>query len=389
MGGGLSPLASSGTFDVFFSHRRKDLDRAAPLLDALQAAGVSVWRDENELEDFAPITPAIRQALASSKALIAFYSASYPESRPCFEELSTAWIAAGVIPGETPYHRVLVLNPELDYRHLPDVLREQQIAEWPRDPSGFTKLVESIRTHVDGLGGTLQAAAAPPCTRYYPGAISSARRFVGRTRELWNLHGQLTANRMSIITGALGPAAAQVRGMGGNGKSLLAREYAVRFGAAYPGGVFWLSAYGHDDSKEALDSTQREVLRHTQIRDLAVSCGVVVEGLDAAQVEAVFWSHLERQGQPCLWIVDDLPSGLNPEEIASRWAVRWQQASTLITTRSHEYRELGNSQDIDLDVLEEDEALQLLTSRCPPKGEAQHEAARGHRAATGLPPAGR
>ena len=44
-------------------------------------------------------------------------------------------------------------------------------------------------------------------------------------------------------------ASAQVRGLGGIGKSLLAEEYALRFGAAYPGGIFWLRAYGNDDAK--------------------------------------------------------------------------------------------------------------------------------------------
>ena len=29
---------------------------------------------------------------------------------------------------------------------------------------------------------------------------------------------------------------------------MLAREYAIRFGAAYEGGVFWLNTYGNDDT---------------------------------------------------------------------------------------------------------------------------------------------
>ena len=42
---------------------------------------------------------------------------------------------------------------------------------------------------------------------------------------------------ISIITGVYGQAAAQVRGLGGNGKSLHTGEYSIRFGPAYPGGV--------------------------------------------------------------------------------------------------------------------------------------------------------
>jgi MoxR-like ATPase len=51
----------------------------------------------------------------------------------------------------------------------------------------------------------------------------------------WDLHSKLTANRISITTGVYGQPVTQVRGLAGIGKSLLAREYSVRFGAAYPG----------------------------------------------------------------------------------------------------------------------------------------------------------
>ena len=43
-----------------------------------------------------------------------------------------------------------------------------------------------------------------------------------------------------MITGS-GTGLVQVQGMGGIGKTLLAEEYALRFGSAYPGGVFWLA----------------------------------------------------------------------------------------------------------------------------------------------------
>jgi tetratricopeptide (TPR) repeat protein len=360
----------SAEFDAFFSYRRADVERAQPLLVALEAAGVRVWRDLNDLPDNAPITPEIRNAIAGSKALIALYSADYPLSHGWFEELSTAWIAAQQA-GELPYSRVLVLNPESSVDHISRVLREQQSIRWS---SGFTALAERIRAHVDGLTGSLHKAEALARPEYHPVALIAAPRFVGRVRELWDLHGQLTADRMTIISGVFGPAAAQVRGMGGNGKSMLAREYALRFGAAFPGGVFWLNAFGNDDSIGPLDAASREALRRDQVRTFAVRCGVAVEGLDPEQVEAAFWARLKEQAQPCLWIVDDLPSGLAAGDIERSWAARWSGAATLITTRSTEYRSIGNG--INLEVLEEYEAFELLTFRRPPRTEAEHGAAR-------------
>jgi hypothetical protein len=77
-------------WDLFFSYRRHDLERAQPLLNALAQAGVRVWRDENDIPDQSSITAEIGEAIANSKALLAFYSLTYPESNPCQEEIRTA-----------------------------------------------------------------------------------------------------------------------------------------------------------------------------------------------------------------------------------------------------------------------------------------------------------
>ena len=136
--------------DLFFSYRRQDLERASPLLEALDAAGVRVWRDQTALPDFAPITPEIRHAIATSRALLAFYSWDYPLSRACFKELSTLWMAAQQA-GALPYSRELVLNPETGFDHMPPVLREQQSIRWPQDPSRFAELAARIRDQVAPL----------------------------------------------------------------------------------------------------------------------------------------------------------------------------------------------------------------------------------------------
>ncbi|MCP5110090.1 MAG: toll/interleukin-1 receptor domain-containing protein, partial [bacterium] len=222
----------SKTHDIFFSYRRKDLSRAQPLLNALEATGLRVWRDQTNLPDNAPITPEIRHGLAASKALVALYSVDYPLSRQCQQEITAAWLATQQI-GEQPYRRVLVINPEATFDHLPHLLGEQQSMGWAEDAADFPALAEKIGRHVNSLAGTLAPAAAPAMPTYHGMAPVDAPRFVGRVPQLWDLHGQLTANRMSVVTGVFGQAAAQVRGLGGNGKSLLGREYAIRFGGAY------------------------------------------------------------------------------------------------------------------------------------------------------------
>jgi len=64
----------------------------------------------------------------------------------------------------------------------------------------------------------------------------------------------------------------------------------------------------------------------------------------------------------------------------------WAGAATLITTRSTEYGWLGRH--VDLDVLDEEDAYGLLTSRRAPEGSAQEQAAREIVRELGRHPAG-
>jgi Tetratricopeptide repeat len=185
----------------------------------------------------------------------------------------------------------------------------------------------------------------------------------------------LHASDVVQITGAAAASGgiAQVQGLGGMGKSLLAEEYALRFGAAYPGGVFWLRAYGNDDAKAAPGATERETLLADQVRGSAEELGIKTHGLSPKEIAGALKGEIERRGKPCLWVVDDVPNGLDPEELRA-WFAPHALARTLITTRSREYGSLAKG--INLSVLAPDEAFQLLTSRREPKGDAEKEQGR-------------
>jgi hypothetical protein len=97
-------------WDVFVSYARSDLEVVIPIAAALQARGLGVWRDEEEIEDFEAITRSVRDGVARSRVLLAYYSQRYPTRRACQWELTAAFLAAQRL-GD-PRERVLVVNPE-------------------------------------------------------------------------------------------------------------------------------------------------------------------------------------------------------------------------------------------------------------------------------------
>jgi len=96
-------------YDVFLSHAWADGDRPQRIAAALSRAGLRVWFDADETSDFSSITHAVTEGLAQSKALVAYYSKTYPLRRACQWELTTAFLAA---QSEDPRRRVLIITPE-------------------------------------------------------------------------------------------------------------------------------------------------------------------------------------------------------------------------------------------------------------------------------------
>ena len=365
-----------GTYDIFFSHASSDNWRLQPVLQALREAGLKIWYDENELADFESISRCIKGALANSKVLLAYYSTQYPLRRACQWELTAAFLAAAC-EGSAP-RRVVLINPEPTFDHIhPVELRDARIglslSNWNK--AGVQSLVSSIKDHVLDINGPLADVQTLMPPRWFGTRGVGSTRFVGRLRELWQLHSQLHATDFALITGAAaaGSGVAQVTGLGGTGKSLLAEEYALRFGAAYPGGIFWLRAYGNDDAKATMSVEEREVERESQMHDFARALGLSVGDKSPAEIEGAIASKIEETGKPCLWVVDDLPSGLDRSQLTA-WFAPHPLAKTLITTRSREYQSVATQ--LDLGVLEENDAYNLFTFRRQPHGDSEVDAAR-------------
>ena len=171
-----------------------------------------------------------------------------------------------------------------------------------------------------------QAPAAPATPRVFGGAMPPRNRlFTGRDDLLTRLHTALTAAADPV---ALTQTA--VHGLGGIGKTSLAREYIARHDADYPGGVWWIVAADRAGTVAGL-------------RDLALA---MIPGLaqdmppeDAARAAL---DLLGKRQTPFLLVFDNAPDpaslrGLLPDRgarvlITSRHPGWQRQAETLPVT---------------------------------------------------------
>lgn len=365
------------SFDVFLSYARTDGARVDVLRDALCAAGLTVWLDNRDVGTFASISRAIDDGLARSKALVAFYSAAYPLRRACQWELTAAFLAAQRIGGD-PRRRLFVVNPENSPDHIhPVELRDALFARAPdiHDRAAHVFLAGLIAGHVETLDGQLGSPRTTTPPPWFGRRPIGAARFVGRIADMWALHSALTAREVGIISGSCGEdPSVRLQGMGGIGKSLLAQEYGLRFGAAYPGGVFWLRGHGHDERGDTLSPEARDTERNTQLSAFASELGINCAAPSPGELLPAIAQVLDERASPFLWIADDVPSDLGAAALET-WHAPGRYGRTLITTRSRGYRSVG--QGIDLGVLSASDGLALLTSQRLPDGPSEERAAIG------------
>ncbi|MGH8585986.1 MAG: tetratricopeptide repeat protein, partial [Gammaproteobacteria bacterium] len=355
---------------LFISYSRRNKVQVYPLADALAKTGIDIWIDREEIDPLDDFPARIRDGLARSHALLAWYSPEYAHSSYCQKELTAAWICTPRLTRDA-LSRILIVNPEEGVAHiaLGDVGRQNYLAA-PKDASLGT-FSQSIRDKLAGLSGDFAALHEFKRPDWHPASQPGSSRFVGRLRELWCIHTAL--NPVGISDHENPSVMVQLTGLGGIGKSLLAIEYAKRFGAAYPGGIHWLRAYGFDPQKP-VDSEAQECERRHQIEDLALLHDISIRDKEFREVRRDLGKKLAA-GEPYLWIVDDLSPGLDQTQGFPGWCAPSGNGHTLITTRSKEYAGLGIT--VEIDVLDPAAALELLTQKRKPQTKQERQDAEG------------
>lgn len=184
--------------------------------------------------------------------------------------------------------------------------------------------------------------------------IEPVASFTGRSSELKALHNALqrSTGRQAVIS-----QVATISGLGGVGKSELARKYAYKYGKYYGGNVIWINAENFEDMKNSFlrlagDDRLGIPPKDKHGRDKTIE----------AIVEEIY-AFFARRGRKSLFIFDNaegykgikrfLPSSLHP---------RHKKPYVLITSRDCKWnvRGEGNIKVIQLDEFGEVEALEFV-----------------------------
>jgi hypothetical protein len=341
---------------LFISYRHSQLETVCELEARLEDAGIATVRDENEIRTFASITQTINEMLASSHALLVVMSADYPNSRYCLWELTAAYIAVKA-RNLNPRERIFIINLGGDFSHkdfLPPEIADALAA------TDLNAIGQDVATAMSGLSDTFGALGTCSHHNCYGRYLTGSPRFVGRELEMWQIHSALLGPGHTMLTGQSGPGLSEVSGMGGIGKTLLAEEYSLRFSAAYPGGIFWLDAYGSFNPDNPDIETFKAACAE-QYRKVAEAYGLTpAHDASLATLKSLIRKKMLADGRPCLWVVDDIPAGLidHLNEIKEWFSPYPALTPTLVTTRSREYGSIGK--ELALDVLDDNAALDLL-----------------------------
>ncbi|MFJ6677393.1 TIR domain-containing protein [Actinosynnema sp. NPDC091369] len=347
----------SDVVDVFLSFSGEDRSTVRELKDALTAAGLKAFLDEDDIRFSHNISDDVQEALRRSKTMLIYYSASYPTRSACQFELHHTYLSA-LRTGEVA-KRLLVVNPEdpATEHLLPlDLMTHRYWRAW--------RTKGELSALVSGVARAARAVDTPFADIDF---AASARRvgrtshlpntsFVGRYRDRWRLHAALHIGDQPLVAARTAPPVVALTGMPGIGKSALVRAYEHDFGFLYPGGVHRISLAGSETAAEARSAHTEQLVRLAEFLDERPP--------DVRRDSLLAWwsQRLDNAGEPVLWVVDDVPGAL-PDEVLAELVPSARGVRTLLVSQ----REIPESvaQRVRLGGLTADDGRALFTRHHP------------------------
>lgn len=309
------------SYDVFISYQSRDVRLAEGLNARLLREGWSVWFDRVRLQPGYNWHREIEAATEASRIVVPVVTANWKTSDWCrFETYGAERIVPLLFRGEWAQ----VAPAPLQHFQYFD-LRDQDRADWSR-------IFSAIRAY-------LAERAPEKLPRVAALAYAHNPYFVGREKLLLEIHEQLHPAPMTTLAQA---SAHVITGVGGVGKTTLAREYADKFWRLYHD-LLWVRA----------DCA----LLSTEFARLAVELGLIRNPSQDANEDAKAALRELNGRTPRLLILDNAID----EQSIQPWLPTTGGCSILITSRFARWSPVMRA--VGVDVLTPEAARMLLMSR--------------------------
>ncbi|MEE8574445.1 MAG: toll/interleukin-1 receptor domain-containing protein [Thermodesulfobacteriota bacterium] len=322
---------------VFLSYSHTDEEFVIELYKRLVRDGVDCFFDKESIHWGDNWVVALEEGIKDCDEMILVLSPDFIRSE--WTKLERTSVMAGDPSGLEKKLRPLLLEP-CGGDILPPFLKPIQSIN-VSSPAKFEKEYPKICSE---LGGTItkelstedRSILPPTCNlpkKHRMPYRSLGDKFVGRVRDLWDIHDILRERTTAVVEGV-----GVVMGTGGLGKTQLAIEYVHRFGIDYPGGVFWI------DAEQGIS---------TMIGHITTETGIEVDNrLEEKEQLMQLWKQLS-QSPHSLVVLDNFPE----DEPLQPWLPSEGSIHLLVTTRR---RDLDYAR-LSLEFMDKAEGIALLS----------------------------
>ncbi|KAH9725407.1 ADP-ribosyl cyclase/cyclic ADP-ribose hydrolase [Citrus sinensis] len=378
--------AFHGKYDAFLSFRGEDTRKSFTdhLYAALKNKGIYVFKDDKELEKGGSISPNLLEAIEESRISIIVLSKNYASSTWCLDEL------VKIVECKKRDHEIFPIFYDVE----PTAVRKQTTSfgeAFAKHEEAFKDNIEKLQKWRDALkvvanksGWELKDSNESEFIDEIVNVISNKIRTKPEIlKELVGIDSRLEKLRFLIGTESSDVRMMGIWGMGGIGKTTLARVVYDLISHEFDGSTFLANVREKSEKEGSVVSLQKQLL--SDLLKLAdISIWNVDDGIN------IIGSRLRQK--KVLLVIDDVADVEQLQNLARKRDWFGPGSRIVITTRDKQLlvaHEVDEEHIYNLEVLSNDEALQLFSMKAfktrQPMGEYVELSKRVLKYAGGLP----